>query len=176
MFDDAFVQGPMSMGNIIKDEVVFKLSMHGQTHADYSKGRIAPTTAPAMATTIAFHCNDGTPETYPSGGPKAPPFPVAPGLGAPPGASPPPLTLVGAVGRGPVDVGFVVVAFELLVELPVLFPLAAGELAVRVEVMLKVAVKGAVWRFWSRETPVESEVKTVTTGDAVVVALPVLLF
>lgn len=83
---------------------------------------------------------------------------------------------MGAVGRGPVEVDFVVVAFELLVELPVLFPLAAGAFEVRVEVMLKVAVKGTVWRFWSRETPVESELKTVTAGDAAVVALPVLLF
>jgi hypothetical protein len=57
----------------------------------------------------------------------------------------------------------------------VLFPVAAGALAVTVEVMLKVAVKGTVWRFWSRETPVESEAKTVTTTDAADVALPVLL-
>ena len=59
----------------------------------------------------------------------------------------------------------------------VLFPLAAGELAVTVEVTLKVAVKGTVWRFGSRETPVEMEGKTVTTTDAAAdVALPVLLF
>lgn len=83
---------------------------------------------------------------------------------------------MGAVGRGPVEVGVVVVAFELLVELPVLLPLAAGALEVRVEVMLKAAVKATVWRSWLRETPLENEVKTVTAAAAADVALPVLLF
>jgi hypothetical protein len=71
---------------------------------------------------------------------------------------------VGAVGRGPVEVDFVEVEveFELLVELPVLLPLEVGALEVRVEVMGMAAEKATVWRFWSRETPVENEVKTVT--------------
>lgn len=69
---------------------------------------------------------------------------------------------MGAVGRGPVEVDFVEVEFELLVELPVLLPLEAGALEVRVEVMGMAVEKGTVWRFWLRETPVENEVKTVT--------------
>ena len=70
-----------------------------------------------------------------------------------------------AVGRGPVEVAFVEVEFdEVFVELPVLFPLDAGALAARVEVMAMTTVKGTVWRFWSRETPVEVEEKTVTVG------------
>lgn len=54
------------------------------------------------------------------------------------------------------------VEFELLVELPVLLPLEAGALEVRVEVMRMAVEKATVWRFWSRETPEENEVKTVT--------------
>ena len=71
---------------------------------------------------------------------------------------------MGAVGRGPVEVevDFVEVEFELLVELPVLLPLEAGELEVSVDVMGMAVEKATVWRFWSRETPVENEVKTVT--------------
>jgi hypothetical protein len=61
-----------------------------------------------------------------------------------------------------VEVAFVEVEFEEFVELPVLFPLAAGALAPNVEVMATTTVKGTVWRFWSRETPVEVEEKTVT--------------
>jgi len=56
--------------------------------------------------------------------------------------------LVAAVGRGPVEVAFVEVEFdEGFVELPVLFPLDAGALAARVEVMAMTTVKGTVWRF-----------------------------
>ena len=70
-----------------------------------------------------------------------------------------------AVGRGPVEVEFVEVEFdEEFVELPVLFPLDAGALAARVEVTRVTTVKGTVWRFWSREKPVEVEEKTVTVG------------
>jgi hypothetical protein len=76
---------------------------------------------------------------------------------------------VGAVGRGAVedgfeevefvDVEFVDVEFEF-VELPVVLPLEAGEFAVRVNVTgLETTT---VCRFWSRETPVENEVTTVT--------------
>ena len=61
-----------------------------------------------------------------------------------------------------VEVDFVEVEFELLVELPVLLPLEAGELEVSVDVMGMAVEKATVWRFWSRETPVENEVKTVT--------------
>jgi hypothetical protein len=74
------------------------------------------------------------------------------------------LTFVGAVGRGAVEVGFVEVAFVDVefefVELPVVFPLEAGEFAVRVTVTG--IEKLTVCRFWSRETPVENEVNTVT--------------
>ena len=67
------------------------------------------------------------------------------------------------------EVDFVVeVEFELLVELPVLLPLEAEVLEFRVEVMGMAAEKATVWRFWSRETPVENEVKMVTwAADAV---------
>jgi hypothetical protein len=82
---------------------------------------------------------------------------------------------VGAVGRGPVEVAFAEVEFELLVELLVLLPLEAGALEVKVEVMGMAAEKATVCRFWSRETPVENEVKTVTrAADAAEDAL--LLF
>ena len=77
------------------------------------------------------------------------------------------MTSVGAVGRGAVEVGFVEVElvdvefvdveFEF-VELPV----ALGEFAVRVNVTGMAVEKTTVCRFWSRETPVENEVNTVT--------------
>jgi hypothetical protein len=78
---------------------------------------------------------------------------------------------VGAVGRGAVEVGFVeveLVDVELddvefeFVELPVVL----GEFAVRVNVTGMAVEKTTVCRFWSRETPVENEVKTVTWAGA----------
>jgi len=77
---------------------------------------------------------------------------------------------VGAVGRGPVEVGFVDVEFVDVefddVELPVMLPLEAGEFAVIVNVMGMALETTTVWRFWSRDTPVENEVNTVTWADA----------
>jgi len=78
---------------------------------------------------------------------------------------------VGAVGRGAVEVGFVEVEFVdvefvdvefVFVELPVVFPLEPGEFAVRVNVTGMGVETTTVCRFWSRETPVENEVNTVT--------------
>jgi hypothetical protein len=83
---------------------------------------------------------------------------------------------VGAVGKGLVevdcvdvvfaDVELVDVEFELLVELPEALPLEAGAFEVNVNVMGMATVKASVWRFESRETPVEIEVETVTRADA----------
>jgi len=76
------------------------------------------------------------------------------------------LASVGAVGRGAVEVGFVDVEFVDVefefVELPVVFPLDAGEFEVRVNVTGMALDTTTVCRFWSRETPVENEVNTVT--------------
>ena len=81
------------------------------------------------------------------------------------------MTSVGAVGRGAVEVGFVEVEFEDVefvdvefefVELPVLLPLEAGEFALKVNVTGMGLETITVCRFWSRETPVENEVNTVT--------------
>ena len=77
---------------------------------------------------------------------------------------------MGAVGRGAVEVGFVEVEFEdvefvdvefVFVELPVVL-LEPGEFAVRVNVTGMALDTTTVCRFWSRETPVENEVNTVT--------------
>ena len=76
------------------------------------------------------------------------------------------MTSVGAVGRGAVEVGFEEVEFVdvefdvefVFVELPV----ALGEFADRVNVTGMAADTLTVCRFWSRETPVENEVNTVT--------------
>lgn len=62
-----------------------------------------------------------------------------------------------------VDVEFEDVEFEF-----VEFPVALGEFAVRVNVTG--TEKETVCRFWSRETPVENEVTTVTE-DALVLLL-----
>ena len=85
---------------------------------------------------------------------------------------------MGAVGRGEVEVGcedvafvdveFVDVEFELFVELLEALPLEAGEFEDNVNVTGMATVKVSVWRFESRETPVETEVETVTTADALV--------
>jgi hypothetical protein len=76
------------------------------------------------------------------------------------------LTSVGAVGRGELEVDFVEVEFVEVefefVELPVVFPLEAGEFEVRVNVTGMAVETLTVCRFWSRETPVENEVNTVT--------------
>ena len=68
------------------------------------------------------------------------------------------------------DVEFVDVEFEL-VELPVAFPLEAGEFPVRVNVTGMALETITVFRFWSSETPVENEVNTVTWAVAAEVAL-----
>jgi hypothetical protein len=64
-----------------------------------------------------------------------------------------------------VVVVFADVEFEL-VELLEALPLEAGAFEVNVNVMGTGTVKVLVWRFESRETPVEIEVETVTTADA----------
>lgn len=72
---------------------------------------------------------------------------------------------MGAVGRGAVEVGCVEVEFVVefeFVELPVMFPLEAGEFPVRVNVTGMALETTTVCRFWSREIPVEIEVNTVT--------------
>ena len=100
------------------------MQMSRQTNEHiYTKTKAPPTTTPTRATRRAFRFNAFTSEVYESFGPYIPPGLFAPGLGAPP--SPPPSTLVGAVGRllGVVDdVMFV----EFLEPEAVLFPVGRG--------------------------------------------------
>lgn len=66
----------------------------------YNQTKHAPAAAPAAIVRMVFTLNDSAAAMWSSEGPSAPPALDAPGLGAPPGASPPPSTLWVAVGRG----------------------------------------------------------------------------
>lgn len=75
---------------------------------------------------------------------------------------------MGAVGRGPVEVGRDEVEFDgvLLVEFPVVLPLEVGVLAARVKVTGIAVVTVTGWRFGPKEIPTENEVETTTdAGD-----------
>lgn len=91
----------------------------------YSNTSVPPTAAPATTSNILFTCSPRTQFVKLSSGPKMPPAEDAPGLGAPPEPLPPPLTSVGAVGNGPVDVELVEVLLPLVVPFP-LVVLPAG--------------------------------------------------